>query len=106
MSTIAFILTMPGNNAWNGKWSGEGTLYAVVRRFSDSKAGKARVHGFMVDAPKASFGYSFGDGWYARVTAQTVDAKEARTLRKNSKGFCGYEWMIDSIVANGQIVSK
>ena len=27
--TVAlFILTMPKNNSWNGKWTGEGNLYA------------------------------------------------------------------------------
>lgn len=28
---IAFVLTMPGKGSWNGKWTGEGNLYAIVK---------------------------------------------------------------------------
>lgn len=55
---------------------------------------------------KSIFGahpYNFGDGWLARVDVSQVDAKEASRLRKASKGFCGYEWMIDSILTRGMI---
>jgi hypothetical protein len=92
--TLAFILTMPGNNAWNGKWTGEGHCYAVVRSFSNTRADQIA---------QRSYGYNFGDGWFARVTVKAVDATEARKLRKASQGFCGYEWMIDSIIADGAI---
>ena len=30
---ISFDLSMPSNNSWNGKWSGEGRLYAKVMSF-------------------------------------------------------------------------
>jgi hypothetical protein len=34
---------------------------------------------------------------------RAVDAKEARQIRKKSEGFCGYDWMIDSIKAIDEI---
>lgn len=93
---LAFILTMPGNNAWNGKWSGEGNLYAVVRSATKKKI--AKLAG-------TSYGYDFGDGWYARVNVKAVEGAEARQLRKDTRGFCGYEWMIDSIMTYGKIMN-
>lgn len=96
--TIAFILSMPGNNAWNGRWSGEGQCYAVLRRFSNSRGTK------LANAVVGkSFGYNFRDGWFARIEVKAVDGIESRKLRKASQGFCGYEWMIDSIVSDGAI---
>lgn len=87
----AYVLTMPGNNSWNGKWTGDGVLYAVVRKYRK-------------DAPEEkSHTYSFGDGWVARVEVLQVNSSEAQKLRRKTKGFCGYEWMIDSIERRGSI---
>lgn len=92
--TLAFILNMPGNNSWNGKWSGEGRLYAIVKTF---RGGPQECKAAELVA-KGSFGYDFGDGWYARIDVRKVDSAEARKLRKDSQGFCGYDWMVDSIL--------
>lgn len=91
---ISFILSMPNNNAWNGKWSGEDRCYAKVINLGRTK--KAEKLGTEI-LEKGYFYYNFGDGWGAGVTAKEVDAKEAAKIRKKSVGFCGYEWMIDSI---------
>lgn len=96
--TLAFLLSMPGNNAWNGRWSGDGRCYAVLKSFTGKRAASLKE---TLDGKR--FGYNFGDGWYAAVTVKAVDAIEARQLRKSSNGFCGYEWMIDSILADGKI---
>lgn len=90
---VAFELSMPSNNSWNGKWSGEGRCYAVVRSYRTAKP--------WMD--KESYTYSFGDGWVARVAVRMVDASTAAKLRKATKGFCGYDWMIDSIERHGRI---
>lgn len=95
---LAFLLSMPGNNAWNGRWSGDGRCYAVLKSFTGKRAD--RLKDTLADR---SFGYNFGDGWFARVEVKAVDSTEARRLRKASQGFCGYEWMIDSILADGKI---
>ena len=95
---IAFILTMPGNNSWNGKWTGDGKLYCRVRKFSRREnADKILV--------KKHYGYNFGDGWYASIEVREVDAKEAREAEKYSQGFYGYDWMIDRIISYGKIIA-
>jgi len=88
---IAFKLSMPGVNSWDNRWSGEAKRYVIVRSTKrDDIAGN-------------SYGYNFGDGWYACVRAEEVTANEAAMLRRKSDGFCGYEWMVDSIIIHGEI---
>nr|WP_279221862.1 hypothetical protein [Clostridium sp. OF09-10] len=35
-----------------------------------------------------------------------LDAKEARKLRKLNAGFCGYDWMVQDILAFGEIKKR
>lgn len=63
--TIIFTLSMPGNNSWNGRWS--------------------------------------GDGWRAAVEAKEADTQAARRIMSKSNGFCGYDWMVRSILSDGDI---
>lgn len=95
---VVFKLSMPSNNSWNGKWSGEENLYAIVKPETTKKA-KERNNKIVGE----SFCYSFGDGWVAKVEVSLVDTKTATKIRKQSKGFCGYNWMIDSILQHGEI---
>lgn len=90
MTYICFQLTMPGNNSWNGKWTGDDKFYARTRKFTPKRAAQI--------LEKGSYGYNFGDGWYASVSVKEITGAEKRQIDKNTKGFCGYEWMIDSIV--------
>lgn len=83
-----FILSMPRNNSWNGKWSGEGNNYSVAKRLTAKKAAQLESYYY----------YSFGDGWAAGVTIRPAKPRE-----KVSGKFCGYEWMIESILLNGEI---
>lgn len=93
---LSFKLSMPNNNSWNGKWSGEGRPYVKVRSI------RARgVAGPILQ--KGYYHYSFGDGWSAGIHVEEVTASQARKLRKESVGFCGYDWMIDSIFTHGEI---
>jgi hypothetical protein len=90
---IVFELTMPHKGSWNGKWSEEGTCFARTR--------SERI------VPKEywneNFYYRWDDGWSACVSVEKVDCKEGNELRKKSKGFCGYNWMVDSIIKKGVI---
>ncbi len=95
MPVFIFELSMPSNNAWNGKWTGDQDYYAKTRTIPAST----------VSELKPSYSYNFGDGWVARVGVRQVDGKAAAKARKRSKGFCGYEWMIDSILEHGSIVT-
>lgn len=94
---FAFVLSMPNNNAWNGKWTGEGKLYARVKSFS--------AHAFKEQLSKlvGDHSYSFGDGWRANVEVKVVTTDEKRKLLKQTAGFCGYEWMISSLIDHGSI---
>jgi hypothetical protein len=97
---IAFTLTMPGNNSWNGKWSGDGVGHHRVITFGNAKKTCAKWDALIDRSP---FSYSFGDGWVASIAVKKVTASEARRLRKLSQGFCGYDWMIESIRCDGDI---
>lgn len=97
---LSFELTMPHAGSWNGKWSGAGNLYARVINFGASKKAAEKANSIL--SRKAYF-YNFGDGWTARVVVRKVDSKEAARIRKLSKGFCGYDWMIHSIRDKGHI---
>lgn len=94
--TIQFTLSMPNVGSWNGQWSGSKNLYAVTRIIGN----RTRAESILA---KKSYYYNFGDGWGASISVQQIDSGTARKVRKASKGFCSYEWMIDSIVADGDI---
>lgn len=103
MTTILFTLTMPSSNSWNGRWSGEGQSYCKTRKLSGKKgAEKAQK----IAESGGYYSYGFGDGWRAGVSARIVDSVAARKAMKTSRGFCGYDWMIDSIIAHGGIYTE
>jgi hypothetical protein len=101
---VSFQLTMPNVGSWDGKWTGASKKYYVIRVFR-GKEGSAFLKGPMQSENKKGFYYNFGDGWSANVCAEIVDAVEARKREKQSAGFCGYEWMINSIVKHSKIIS-
>lgn len=94
---LAFILTMPRNNCWNGQWSGDGQLHAVVEEVPDDTATRVLDKG-------PCYGYDFGDGWYAQIEVRQVDADEIARILTESQGFYGYQWMIRSIIDCGVIL--
>lgn len=93
---VSFELTMPNVGSWNGRWSGASSKHYLIRKLS--KDGGEEV------LQNKNYYYNFGDGWGANITVEKVDSVEAAKRRKISKGFCGYEWMIDSILKYGKIV--
>lgn len=100
MKTLLFTLSMPNCGSWNGRWSGEKNIYAKTRRIM-----KEQEKNLKFDLSQDNyFRYDFGDGWAAGISVDVVDAKEANKMLKKSRGFCGYDWMIDSILKNGEII--
>lgn len=92
---------MPNRGSWNGGWSGEKNFYAIVRTFSSkSRFAKETLPGLIA---QKNFYYRWSDGWGANVELKAIDAKEARQVNKTTKGFCGYDWMVDSIISHGKI---
>lgn len=99
---VKFELSMPGVGSWNGKWTGEENLYARVIMFR----GKEREQLAKELIERGYFSYNFGDGWRAGISLEKIDVKLAQKIRKKSKGFYGYDWMIDSIIKNKKIMCK
>ena len=100
---ISFELTMPNVGSHNGKWTGADNKYYNIVVLN--KAQKQVVSG-LLNSQKTNFYYNFGDGWGANVKMEIVDAREASRRRKNSKGFCGYQWMCEEILQHGKILNS
>jgi hypothetical protein len=100
---VSFQLTMPNVASWNGKWSGADRKYYVISNISKSFIDKQEHFKTLRESGKDSWYYRWEDGWGANVSVEIVDNKEARKRRKISSGFCGYGWMITSIIQRGEI---
>jgi hypothetical protein len=96
MKHFIFTLSMPNNNSWNGRWTGDGDYYALGRSFSDKETIEKLTK-------QTSHYYNFGDGWGARISIAEVSAVEKRKALSKSKGFYGYDWMVDEICSLGRI---
>ena len=99
MRTYAFKLSMPNVGSWNGRWSGEKDLYIKFRKLTNKQIEESKIE-------EKSYHYNFGDGWSANVHVFVTDSNERRKLERKSKGFSGYDWMIDSIIKNGKIITE
>ena len=97
---LSFELSMPNVASWNGTWSGEDRFYAIIVNFRGATAIEKAIQ----IRDKGYFYYNFGDGWGAGISVREVDAKEAAKIRRRSQGFCGYNWMVDSILKDGRIM--
>ena len=55
-----------------------------------------------------SYYYDFGDGWCAciDVIKMNANSNEYRQMKRNNRGFCGYNWMVDLIISNNEIKLK
>ena len=98
MIRFVFKLSMPNVGSWNGRWSGEERNYIVVKTMSDDWKIKLGVS----EAKGNSWYYRWDDGWGASVSCRIAPKNER--LPK-SDGFCGYEWMIQSIMDYDKIMN-
>lgn len=97
---VEFELKMPNAGSWNGKWTGSGKKYLLIQKLT------AKQMAVVFPDPETDWKtwyYDFGDGWTASVSAIRTTGKEAAKSRKQSAGFCGYEWMVKEIVELGRI---
>ena len=92
---IVFELTMPHVGSWNGKWSGADKRY--IQTMDERKVPK--------ECWDKDFYYRWDDGWCACVSVKRTEASEAKKLKMRSSGFCGYDWMIRSIIECGYILT-
>lgn len=103
MSHLIFKLSMPGRASWNGRWSGEETIYAVVKPIGRSQAARTNADTLL---KQRYFSHSWSDGWRASIEVSEADGAEVRRIRRISKGFCGYEWMVANILSHGDCRDK
>lgn len=102
---VSFELTMPNVGSWNGKWTGSDKKYYVIRTFRGKKETN-RIFELLNCKEQANFYYHWNDGWGANILMEIIGPTEAKQREKKSAGFYGYEWMIDSIIANGKIITE
>ena len=97
MKIICFELTMPNVGSWDGHWTQEEEKHLIFKHVSDKffKENEKKLVG--------SWYYNFGDGWGALVSGSVIDSKERQKLSKINRGFCGYGWMVQSIMLVGGI---
>ena len=95
--TFLFTLTMPNCGSWNGKWTGEGRVYAIAKKAF--RRGK-EIYPL---CKEGNYYHGWNDGWGANVEAKLVTPREAKEVMKKSKGFAGYDWMVDNILMTGKI---
>jgi len=98
MKRVEFRLSMPGVNTASGTWSGAGKDYLIVKTLTDKTA-----LNLLGERGVRSWSYAWSDGWVAGVRARILPpgVKPAK-----SAGFAGYDWMVSSILAYGEIRAK
>lgn len=96
MKKVVFKLSMPNVGSWNGQWSGQSNNYIIKKNLTDKKY----IELGLDKNGQNSWYYNFGDGWGANVSCETLSI--GKRLPK-SDGFCGYDWMVDSIMHFGVI---
>lgn len=101
---VSFQLTMPNNNSWNGKWTGADKLYYFTHSIRKQED-KVKVLMMLAGKDCQNYYYNFGDGWGANVKMEIVDERECRRRTRISAGFCGYTWMVWSILNHGKILA-
>jgi len=97
MRHVAFEITMPVTNTWNGRSSLDHKHEEVVRSFRDHDLAEKILE-------RERFSYSFGDGWVATIKVREVDGRESLRIKRKRSDFWGYGWMVDSIVDFGKIL--
>jgi hypothetical protein len=67
---------------------------------------KQEAEKILAGKERNSWYYNFGDGWGASVSVVKVLAGEKNKRERISKGFSGYDWMIDEILKYGRILER
>jgi len=99
---LIFELTMPNVGSWNGKWTGANDKYTIAYKPNKVDLKKLphliKIIDKLKQGQNSNFYYNFGDGWGANVEVRLSKHREKATNK-----FCGYEWMIKSILEKGKI---
>lgn len=96
---IIFELSFPSAGSWNGKFSGEDRLHAITKDIRD----KDKIKQLIGNSP---YWYNWGDGWSASIKVFELKGNELQKYKRKIKGFMGYDWMVDSILSHGKILTE
>ena len=90
---------MPNSGSWNGRWSGEKDRHCIIRDYSekDFENYKKNLIG--------TWFYRWDDGWTACINGDEITRETATKLKRLKTSFCGYDWMVGSIVKYGKIMT-
>lgn len=102
MRYLAAVLSMPNVGSASGRWSGEDRPYVHLMRVSERNKKELKEKLDVI----GYYYHDFGDGWGAGITIKEVDAVEYKHLKKITRGFAGYEWMVKSILTHKRILSS
>lgn len=94
---VEFTLSMPYRPS-TSSW-GKERDYRVFRSIDYPTLAKL----FPLGRSQKSWFYSWSDGWRARVDGRIM-AQGERT--KKTDGFCGYDWMVESLIRHGAIYAE
>lgn len=97
---VAFVLTMPGRGSWDGRWSGDDVVFAKCKMLTQGK-----IDELLKGKSEVNFSYRWDDGWRANIEVFHVTAQDKVKLMRKSCGFSSYDWMIDSIIEYGDILT-
>lgn len=97
---LSFEITMPNVGSWNGKWTEAKNAHFAFRNYPKKEAER-----LMQGKEHRNFYYNFGDGWGANVKMKPILSSEMKKIERVNSGFMGYDWMIDSIVKNDNIIA-
>jgi len=89
---ILFELSLPNNSS-------------VRDIYARTVKGIARGKNKYPNLEEKGYYYKFSNGYGAHINVRYVQKNEAKDKMKKSKGFCGYDWMIDSILTKGKIIA-
>lgn len=107
MTVLLFEYGHSRIGSWDGKWSGEGSVFA--KEVLLTKERKQHLESLGIDCKKGvkhKFSHDFGDGWVAEINMTVGNKKDFKEIMKASQGFMGYEWLIDSILKYGKVKQK
>jgi hypothetical protein len=93
---------MPKVGSWNGKWTGAEKNYTEIRRVRNDDKDFAKCKQLVA---QKNHQYDFGDGWVMNIEVKEIYFNQLKKALRESDGFCGYSWAVDSLIKRGYIIS-
>lgn len=98
---LCFELTMPRHTEKDSKWEGK-----TRRRIKMLPAFSDKDKEWYAKLADKDWYYAFSDDRLVHIHTRIINKKEADYLRYYNNKFTEYDWMLDSILATGEILEK